>query len=49
MSYSDKNLLYILIIFSVFVGLAPQAAEFDLILQHAQSVALLTGQWIIVE
>ena len=31
MSYLGQNLLYILIIFIVFVGLVPQAAEFDLI------------------
>ena len=30
MSYLGKDLLYILIIFSVFVVLAPHAAEFDL-------------------
>ena len=50
MSYLDKNLLYIIIIFSVFVGLVPQAAEFlSYLSQHAPSVALLTGQGMVVK
>ena len=31
MNYLGDSLLYILIIFSVLIGLVPQAAEFDLI------------------
>ena len=49
MSYLGKDLLYILIVFSVFVGLVPQAAEFNLISHSmlSQRYFWLASEWLL--
>ena len=51
MNYLGDNSIYILIIFGVFVGLVPQAAEFDLISNSmlCQWHIWLASEWLLSE